>query len=116
MHAILRSAREHQPERGVEWDGLAESPATSSIPAGAGTTPLPGVLRLLVLGPSASLIRSEPPTTQGSGLSLCPAPMPQGVSYVQISAAYIRNVIPSGGSCLEGAARRRSWPIGAGQY
>jgi hypothetical protein len=28
-------------------------------PGGAGTTPLPGVLRLLVLGPPASLIRSE---------------------------------------------------------
>src|SRR5215211_5518160 len=85
--------------------------ATMTIPGGAGTTPLPGVLRLLVLGPPASLIRSELPTTQGSGLSLCPAPMPQGVSYVQISAAYIRNIIPSGGSCPSAVLADRSGAI-----
>src|SRR5215216_7891021 len=39
------------------------------------------------------------PPLQGGPAFLLPAPGPmlQGVSYVQISAAYIRNLIPSGG-------------------
>src|SRR5215218_5292041 len=33
-------------------------------------------------------------TLRDSGPSLCPGPMLQGVSYVQISVAYIRSAIP----------------------
>src|SRR5688572_24791201 len=35
-------------------------------------------------------------TVQGSDPSLCPGPMLQDVSYVQISVVYIRNLMPNG--------------------
>jgi hypothetical protein len=42
--------------------------------------------------------------------SLCPGPMPQGVSYVQISVVYIRNIIPT----RIRLPRRRSWAVWGG--
>jgi hypothetical protein len=39
-----------------------------------------------------------------------PGPRPQGVSYVQVSVVYIRNIIPIGTRL----PRRRSWPYRGG--
>src|SRR5215218_6012091 len=48
---------------------------------------------------------------QGSGPSLCPGPMPQGVSYVQVSrlVEYIRNIMPIRAS--PGLSRAQSKPL-----
>src|SRR5829696_5860521 len=57
--------------------------ATITIPGGA-CTPLhtKGRYNFLVFGAPASLIGSELPWLTSSGPSLCPAPMPKGLSYV----------------------------------
>jgi hypothetical protein len=51
-----------------------------------------------VLGKPASLIGSELPQHPGSGPSLCPTLMLQGLSYVhegyEPASSYIRNIIP----------------------
>ena len=48
---------------------------------------------------------------QGSGPSLCPGPMPQGVPYVQVSrlVEYIRNIMPIRAS--PGLSRVQSKPL-----
>jgi hypothetical protein len=55
-----------------------------------------GQLKRPVFGAPASLIGSELPEHPSSGPSLCPVPMPQGVSYVHHTNLYIRNIIPAG--------------------
>jgi hypothetical protein len=64
-----------------------------------------------VLGAPASIM-GRALRLQGSGPSLCPVPMPQGVSYVQISGLleYIRNLIPIG----IGLPCQRSWAVWTG--
>jgi len=56
--------------------------ATMAIPGGACTTLRTAHCCTHVLGSPVSLIGSELPWLTGSDPSLCPGPMPQGVSYV----------------------------------
>jgi hypothetical protein len=75
-----------------------------------------------VLGPLASLIGSEFPLP-GLRPSLCPGPMRQGVSYVQISVVYIRNTLPddmsvpsSASLAYQGGAKRYSLKCVEGEF
>jgi hypothetical protein len=68
--------------------------ATMAIPGGACTTLRTAHCCTHVLGSPVSLIGSELPWLTGSDPSLCPGPMPQGVSYVHHANLYIRNIIP----------------------
>src|SRR5215204_6510524 len=61
-----------------------------TTPGGAGTS-CQSHLQHPRARPSGLSHRVGAPT---SGPSLCPGPMPQGVSYVQISVVYIRNIMP----------------------
>jgi len=63
---------------------------TMTTPGGAGTS-CQSHLQHPRARPSGLSHRVGAPT---SGPSLCPGPMPQGVSYVQISVVYIRNIMP----------------------
>jgi hypothetical protein len=92
--------------------GVEEGGATMTTPGGT-RTPLRKVqhnfLRARRTGLSHRVgSRAQP----GSDPSLCPSPMPQGVSYVQISGlvVYIRNIIPDD----RGILRRRSWAYRGG--
>jgi hypothetical protein len=67
-----------------------------TTPGGAGTALTESTVTSSVLGAPASIIGSELVVQLGSDSSLCPDPMLQGVSYVQASVVYIRNLISDG--------------------
>src|SRR5215211_8708864 len=78
-----------------------------TTPGGAGTPRKACHNFPLVLGAPASNHGVGAPKLQGSDPSLCPSPMLQGVSYVQIALVYIRNIIPAEAPL----PRRRSWAV-----
>jgi hypothetical protein len=81
--------------------------ATMTSPGGVGTTLCCKTPRArptgFYHGPELSVYLAPAP-------SLRPGPRPQGVSYVQVSVVYIRNIIPIGTRL----PRRRSWPYRGG--